>query len=137
MKLKEQVQEIVDKYYLGVDIPDEYPTVYKYRDEHPDKFEEEFCSSEITDDTLCEKYAKHIPDGWYGFSIGQPTPPNWFKVIDKVVALMVDNDPDFEIHQIKMKFGGICFYVESNVIEDIWEAATVVEKNLHSKKLIY
>ena len=137
MTIIKEVEEILNKFDLGVDIPDEYPTVYKYRDAHPTKFEEEFCSSEITDNTLCEKYAKHIPKGWYGFSIGQPTPPNWFKVIDKVVALMVDNDPDFEIHQIKMKFGGICFYVESEVIEDIWDCVSYVQNNLHSRKLIY
>ena len=137
MKLLTEVQEIVDAYYLGVDIPDEFKTVYHYRDAHETKFEEEFCSSEITDDSLCKKYAKHIPKGWYGFSIGQPTPPNWFKVIDKVVGLLTDNDPNFEIHQIKMKFGMICFYVESEVIEDIWDICSYVEKNLHSPKLIY
>ena len=137
MKLLNEVQEIIDKYYLGVDIPDEYPTVYKYRDAHPTKFEEEFCSSEINDNTLCDKYRKHIPKGWYGFSIGEPLPPNWFKAIDEVVELCVKNDPDFEIHQIKLKFGSICFYCESEVIEDNWDILALIANKLCDKKLVY
>ena len=137
MKLLKLAEEIVDKYYTEVNIPEKYPNVYRYRDEHEDKVEEEFSHPDINDDTLCEKYEKHIPKGWYGFAIGGPTPRNWFVVIDDILELCVKADPNFEIHQIKMKFGGIRFYCESDVIEDIREISVLIENKLYSKKLVY
>ena len=137
MKLKEEVEEILNKHDLEVVIPDEYETVYKWKMVDEDEVEKTFgYVGDIDDATLFEKYRKHIPKGWYGFSIGHPTPTNWFTAIDEVVAFCVKNDPDFEIHQIKMKFGGIRFYVESEVIEDIWDIIFLVENKLHSRKLI-
>lgn len=137
MKLKEDVEKILEKYNLEVNIPEEYKTVYAYEKEHPDKCEEEFYDSELNDSTLLEKYKKHIPKGWYGFSMGSPTPNSWYKAIDEILQLCIKNDPDFEINQIKMKFGGIRFYVESQVIEDMLDIEIAIERNLHSSKLIY
>ncbi len=137
MKILKEAEEIVDKYYSEVNIPEEYSNVYKYRLDHEVKVEEEFSHPDIDDNSLCEKYEKHIPKGWYGFGIGTPTPRNWWVIVDKVVELCIKNDPDFEIHQIKMKFGGIRFYCESDVIEDIREVSILMESKLYNRKLIY
>jgi len=137
MKPIEKVQEILDKYDLDVHIPEKYATVYKYRIAEPEKCEKEFCSSEITDRTLFEKYEKYIPKGWYGFSIGDPTPPNWYKCLDEVLEYLTKEDPEFEIHQIKTKFGGIRFYVESQNIEHIWDICALIERAMYDRKLIY
>ena len=137
MKLVKEVEEILKKYYLGVDIPEEYESVYKFEIDHPEKSQELFHSQTIDDPSLFEKYRKHIPKGWYGFSIGNPTPTNWFKAIDEIVSLCIEHDPDFEIHQIKLKFGGICFYVNTDVIEDMMAIEILIESKLYNKKLIY
>jgi hypothetical protein len=137
MKLLKEIKEILDKYYLGVDIPEEYKNVYRYEDDHPKKVEELFNHPELDDGTLYKKYENHIPKGWYGFSMGNPTPRNWFTAIDEILQLCIKNDSEFEIHQIKMKFGGIRFYCESDVIEDMWDIEILIGNKLHSKKLIY
>lgn len=137
MKLLEQVQELLNKYNLEVVIPDEYKTVYKYVEAHPEKESESFRHPIINDDYLDEKYKKHIPQGWYGFAIGNPTPINWSIVIDKILDLLIKHDPDFEIHQIKIKFGSIRFYVESKTIEDIQDISILIMNKLFSNKLVY
>jgi hypothetical protein len=136
MKILEDVKKILENYNLSVYIPDEYMNVYQYRDAHP-IIEEDFSHPEINDSYLFEKYKNNIPVGWYGFSIGEPTPKNWLVVIDKIVKLCVTADPQFEIHQIKMKFGGICFYVESKNIDDIYDVCSLIENTLFNDKLIY
>ena len=137
MTLLAEVTEILDKYYLGVDIPEEYKTVYEWEDKYPDKVEEKFQHPDLSDWTLKRKYEKHIPIGWYGFSIGSPTPKNWITAIDKIIGLCIENDPNFEIHQIKMKFGGIRFYCESELIEDLFDIEILIGNELYSNKLIY
>ena len=137
MKLLEDVKKILDKYSLSVNIPDEYKNVYQYRDAHPNIVDEEFSHPEINDSFLINKYKNHIPLGWYGFSIGEPTPRNWFIVIDEILKLCIAAEPEFEIYQIKMKYGGICFYVGSRKIEDINNIEDLIEETLYNEKLIY
>ena len=137
MKLLKEVEEIMDKYNLSVNIPSEYKNVYRYRDAHPNIVEEEFSHPEINDSFLINKYKNRIPMGWYGFAIGEPTPKNWFVVIDKILELLIKNDPSFEIYQIKMKYGGIRFYVGTSVIEDIDEIEDLIDEKLFNEKLIY
>lgn len=137
MKLLKEVKEILDKYSLSVEIPDEYKSVYQYRDAHPNKVEEEFSHPEINDGYLFNKYKNNIPHGWYGFAIGNPTPRNWFVVIDEIVKLLIKKEPEIGIHQIKMKYGGIRFYVGSSEIEDINEIEDLIEETLYNEKLIY
>ena len=86
---------------------------------------------------LNKKYREYIPQGWYGFDIGTPIIPAWMEIIDNIVELCVENDPDFEIHQIKLKFGGICFYVYSNVIDDIHDIEYLILNTLNDRALIY
>ena len=135
--LLEDVNEILNKYYLGVDVPDEYKTLYLYITEHPEKEIESFEHPILNDSSLSKKYKDNIPNGWYGFSIGNPTPMNWYIAIDKIVDFLIKKDPDFEIHQIKMKFGGIRFYCESELIVDIFDISRAIENTLYNKKLIW
>jgi hypothetical protein len=137
MKLKPEIEKILNEYDLSVNIPDNYKTVYHYRNNQLKECEKDFTHPIIDDSFLINKYRKNIPRGWYGFSIGSPTPKNWFVVIDKIIEKCIEVDPNFEIHQIKMKFGGIRFYCTSNIIEDILDVEVLIEENLHDKKLIY
>ena len=137
MILLKEVNEILDKYYLGVNVPDEYKTIYLYLTEHPNKESEDFEHPIINDGYLMKKYKDRIPQGWYGFAIGNPTPMNWYIVIEKILDFLVKKDDTFKIHQIKTKWGGIRFYVQSREIEDIYEIEDLIEDKLYSEKMIY
>jgi len=137
MKLLKEVTEILNKYNLKVNVPDEYKTVYHYLTEHPEKEKEEFEHPIISDGYLYEKYKDRIPQGWYGFAIGNPTPICWYNVIKEILDFLIKKDKTFQIHQIKIKYGGIRFYVESREIDDILDVEDLIEDKLYSKKMIY
>ena len=136
MKILEKVQEIFNQYELKpLVLPENFTNVYLFIRKYPE-FGKDFKSS-IEDSDLNTKYRKHIPKGWYGFDIGTPIIPEWMEIIDKIVALCIEIDPEFEIHQIKLKFGFICFYVHSNIIEDIHEVEYLIAHKLSDRALIY
>jgi len=137
MKILNEVEEIFAQYELKpIKLPDGFKNIYLYHDKYP-----EDCTilynPDITDRFLNEKYADYIPHGWYGFDVGTPIIPEWMEILDKIVELCTELDPDFEIHQIKLKFGGICFYVHSNVIEDIHKVEMRIGDTLFDAALIY
>ena len=136
MKILEKVQEIFNQYELkSIEIPTGFKSVYDYLRDNPDKRKD--FKSTIEDCDLNKKYLKHIPKGWYGFDVGTPIVPSWMEIIDKIVEACVAVDPDFEIHQIKLKFGGIRFYCESNIIDDLHDIECLIEDNLQDRALIY
>ena len=136
MKLLNKVKLIIEKYDLKpIELPNGYKDVYAYIRNNPHesiKFE-----SKKDDEVLCEKYHDRIPNGWYGFDIGTPIVPDWIEIIDEIVELCIKADSDFEIHQIKLKYGGIRFYVGSAIIEDICEMEDLIEDILFDEALIY
>ena len=137
MKIINDIKKILDSYNTLVVIPDEFKTVYEYEKKFPNVVNDEFKHEYINDNYLINKYKKNIDKGHYGFDIGTPTPRNWFIVIDKVIETLINYDPNLKIQQIKMKFGGIRFYVTSEIIEDILEIEILISKTLFSEKLIY
>ena len=96
---------------------------------------------------LQKKYKQYIPPGWYGFSLGEPCPHDWYKIIDEfleyLLKLQLENKiSGFEIHQIKLKFGGLRFYVsyrceDEEFREFIELQIAKLENHLFDKKLIY
>jgi hypothetical protein len=136
MKILDKVQEIFNQYELKpIELPAGYRNIYDYLRANPE--ESKKYVSEIRDVDLLQKYKKQIPKGWYGFDVGTPIIPEWMEIIDKVVQVCVEADPDFEIHQIKLKFGGIRFYVGSDIIEDLFDIERMVENTLYDRALIY
>lgn len=135
-KVKEKVLAIIKKYDLKpIKLPEGHRNVYWYIRED-EKRAKEF-ESEITDHELNLKYAKLIPRGWYGFDVGTPIVPDWMKIIKEVTEMCVSIDPNFEIHQVKLKYGRICYYVVSSIIEDTDEIDSILENNLYDVALIY
>ncbi len=134
MKLLDEVKKIVNDYDLEVTLPEHCKTVYKCTHE---EYEELDLWPQKGDAYLMEKYEKHIPPGWYGFAIGKPIPKNWIDCIEETLDLLIKNDPELEIHQIKLKYGGIRFYVYSEKIEDINDISFFIENSMFSKTLIY
>lgn len=137
VKILNQVLDIINKHeFKPIEIPSGFTNLYVYKDKNP---QDATCYYDnVKDDLyLLKNYSKYIPDGWYGFSIGTPIIPEWLDIIDEVLEVCINNDPNFEIHQIKLKFGGIRFYVHSEIIDDINDVGFLIEKLLFDKALIY
>lgn len=96
---------------------------------------------------LLTKWEAFIPKGWYGFSLGEPCPHNWYKIIDDFLEYLKElvkskRIQRLEIHQIKMKFGGLRFYIgyiceDDELREHIELQIEKLENQLFDKKLIY
>ena len=124
-----------------------YPNVTEstiYQSPDLERYEKESGGEEAR---LLKKYKKHIPNGWYGFSFGSPTPKDWFLIIEEFLDYLIDLEKkkkikEFEIHQVKIKFGGLRFYVNfSSKNEEFEEYINLqiekLESHLFDKKLIY
>ncbi len=135
MNALNEVKIILDKYkFEPINLPENYKNIYQLiRDNQliGDKY------NFYDDDKLFNNYKKNIPKRWYGFSINGAIIPEWINIITNVLDLLISIDENLEIHQIKMKYGGIRFYVESLVIIDINEIVTLLESKLFDKALIY
>ena len=95
-------------------------------------------------DPIPEKWREHVGKGWYGFDMGW-APDNWFKIIDEFLDQIKQVDPDFQIHQIKIKFGGIRIYLgfSGKITEDksiysyVNQQVSILEHELFHESLIY
>lgn len=136
MKILEEVKNIFDKYELSpISLPNDYKNIYEYlRDNEEQKSN---YSSPKDDSYFIQKYHKNISPGHYGFALGDPIIKEWCEIIDEVLELCIKIDPEFEIMQIKIKFGGVRFYVNSEIIEDIFETEVFIGECLFDKTLIY
>ena len=102
---------------------------------------------EVKELKLLEKWKNKIPKGWYGFSLGSPCPHIWYKIIDEFLEYMAHLEEAgminyFQIHQIKIKFGGLRFYIQYEARdEEMNEFISLqIEKltaSLYDEKLIY
>jgi hypothetical protein len=61
---------------------------------------------------LFMSWAYRVGKGWYGFALGRDVPYVWAQIIDDFLKELEKEAPDFQIHQIKLKFGGLRFYVD-------------------------
>jgi hypothetical protein len=136
MKLLDKIQEIFNQYELKpIELPEEFKDVFMFLRAYPE-FKKDF-DAEKNDSYFLRRYRDHIPRGWYGFDIGEPIVPVWSTIIEKIVDTCLEADPYFEIHQIKLKFGGIRFYCSSETIEDLSDVESLIEDKLWDKALIY
>ena len=134
--VKERIIKIIEKYNLKpIQLTDDHKNVYIYINEHNSR-DKEF-RPEVTDNFLNKKYSKHIPRGWYGFDVGTPIVPDWMKIIDEITELCVEIDPNFEIHQVKLKYGRICYYATSSIIEDVFDIDFLLNDYLYDAALVY
>jgi len=58
------------------------------------------------------KYKQYIPEGWGGLEFDIPEVTDY---LDSIVGYGLMNLPNFEIHQIKLKFGMCRFYFETSM----------------------
>ena len=55
---------------------------------------------------------ERIPDGW-GRWIGCGA--GWYPILARLEQQLNELDPDYQVHQIKEKFGTLCFYWEGDI----------------------
>lgn len=94
---------------------------------------------------LFQKWAYKVEKGWYGFDLGW-APFTWGLILSDFLEDLEKRCPDFKICQIKLKFGGLRFYVDldkcitdrqSIEAKKIREDISALEDWLHHDKLIY
>lgn len=136
MKILDKVQEVFNRHELKpIELPAEFKNVYQFLNKYPE-FKKDFEA--LKDDSyFIRRYRDYIPRGWYGFAIGEPIVPEWTTIIEEVLDICVESDSHFEIHQVKLKFGGVRFYCGSEVIEDLMEVERLIENSLWDAALIY
>jgi hypothetical protein len=127
------IQEEFGDEKLRFVIPEKYKTVYEWESAEGNKNMEEFYKNL----PLNEKYTDNITAGWYGFSIGTPTPFVWLQLIDKITEKLVELDPYLHIQQVKLKFGAINYYAESAIISDLHKVSQLISSRLYDKRLIF
>ena len=66
--------------------------------------------SYLSDLLLFSKWAYRVGKGWYGFSLGD-VPSVWTDMLDEFLSWLETQCPDFEIHQVKIKLGGLRLYL--------------------------
>lgn len=136
MNILDDVKAIFSRHeFKPLMFPEGHKNVYTFINAYPDH--KKNYESEKGDSYLLKKYGEHVPRGWYGFDIGSPIIPEWMEIIDEVVELCIKSDPNFEIHQIKLKYGGIRFYVQTEIIEDIDAVEMLIMNVLHDDALVY
>ena len=67
-----------------------------------------------SDVMLFQKWAYRVGKGWYGFSLGN-VPHVWRYVLDEFFEWLEIQRPDFEIHQVKMKFRKMRIYLGTRI----------------------
>ncbi len=90
---------------------------------------------------LFEKWAYRVGKGWYGFALSD-IPNVWVFMLDSFLTWVESQCPDFKILQIKTKFGGLRFYIETHckdadVNEVVRSEIAKLEKLMFHKNLIF
>jgi hypothetical protein len=110
---------------------------------YKDKLESaDYSKLKSADFILIQKWKDRIPTGWYGFDGINEL---WGEIIDDFLVELEKVAPNFEIHQIKLKFGGLRFYIslgerldnDPRLANYINGQITLLEETLYSKDLIY
>ena len=95
----------------------------------------EFKDSYLKATNLQNKYQNRVGENWYGFDI-DCWPVNWLNALEEFLAELEKDSPDFEIHTIKLKWGGARIYL-SNESSDAQKCIDMLEGAMQDNNLIY
>lgn len=123
--MKEKINKLIQKFSLK---ENSYYTSSPY--------DGKFSSISASELQLLENWQYRAKKGWYGISIGQPAPDSWFLFLNEFFKLVEKNSPNFEILQVKIKFGSIVIYLE-NVSKEVHDSIDMIQKVMCDKFLIY
>lgn len=86
---------------------------------------------------LFHKWSHKVPKGWYGFDLSN-VPYVWGMIIDGFLEYIdKETSGEFEIHQIKLKMGGLRFYVGGVSNMGLRKDIEELEDWLSDSRLIY
>jgi hypothetical protein len=77
----------------------------------------------VDKDELEARIKAKTPRGWDGLSVGQ----GWYDIVDEVDKAITALFPDYEVHQIKQKFGGLRYYCSKSGNERVQEIIRAAE----------
>jgi hypothetical protein len=91
--------------------------------------------------SLFMRWAYRVDKGWYGFDL-EGTPYIWGSIIHDFLSYVESKCPDFKIHQIKLKWGGLRMYLSLNsqdesIVKEVQLKISELEEWLTHKNLIY
>lgn len=95
----------------------------------------EFKDSYLKYTNLQNRYKNKVGKSWYGFDI-DCWPVNWIDALEEFLSELEKDSPDFEIHQIKLKFGRARIYL-ANLSEDAYYSIDLLEEVMRDSNLIY
>lgn len=135
MNILEKTKEIIAKHNIVANSLSFNP--FKIRNEKDVGFacHEEFKGVYEKVTELWEKYGKRVGENWYGFDVNE-WPLNWLETLDDFLAELEKDSPDFEIHSIKLKYGGARIYL-ANLSEEAYIAVDLLEEVMQDNNLIY
>lgn len=123
--MKDRVDKLIAKYKLA---PNSYYKESPYDGVYPDISKAELM--------LVENWQNRTKKGWYGISIGQPCPESWFAFLNEFLYIVEKYNKDFEILQIKMKYGSIRIYLDK-ISDETQDEVSKVQSFLHDRFLVY
>lgn len=95
----------------------------------------EFKDSYLKATNLQNKYQNRVVDGFYGFDV-DCMPINWLEALEEFLAELEKDSPDFEIHIIKLKWGGARIYL-GNESADAQKCVDILENTMQDNNLVY
>lgn len=127
--MMEFTKQLIAKYNLAADS-------YYTKSAYPfDWNSREVQELDALEEHLLNKWQKRIPKGWYGFSLA-PCPKVWLLAIDEFLDELEKVNPNFEIHQIKCKYGSLRCYLGGDSEEE-QKAIDLLESVMSDQFLIY
>lgn len=124
------IKQLKEKYNLA---PNSYLDKNVWRKSAKDS---DFLESAAEHKRIQDKWDYKVGANWYGIEMTDRMPVVFYKVIDEFLDWMLINEPNFEIHQIKCKFGGIRVYI-GNISEEIQDFCWNLSSLLFDENLIY
>lgn len=69
---------------------------------------------QIRDRNIPKEIDDRIPDGWKGNSF---IPPGWRNLVRMLNKELLEVAPNYELHQVKSKFGTLRYYIDLDFVE--------------------
>lgn len=132
MTILETTRQIIQKHKLEEKL-DFNP--FKDRSQNYFSNHEKFKDSYEKTTNLQNKYENRVPHGWYGLDCSC-WPINWLNALEEFLAELEKDSPDFEIHAIKLKFGGARIYL-GMISANAEESVDALEKAMYDSNLVY
>lgn len=133
MDLITKTKEIIKKHNLAEKLTFNPFKIRRAKDIGFDDFPE-FKGSYEKVVALQLKYDSRVPMGWYGIDLYE-APISWLNALEEFLVELEKDSPDFEIHQLKIKYGCFRGYM-ANLSENAEKAVDLLEEAMQDTNLL-